>query len=152
MSTCLKRLGASAACLAAIGAHAYDRATIINMAPWPASVTVNYAACKHDSFTIPAATKDKSGTATAPTNRGGCLITSITASIVGKKYPVRSYTSSGTAYSEFMIYYEPPYVIRSRQEMGRVAWGGNMSNRNSPEGDFGYPIGSNPHADTERPH
>jgi hypothetical protein len=78
--------------------------------------------------------------------------TSISARIVGKKCPVSSYRSSGTSYSDFMIYYSPPNVIKSKHEMGDVAWGGNMSNTNSPEGDYGYPIGSHPHADTERPH
>lgn len=43
------------------------------------------------------------GRATAPTNRGGCLITSISASLNGAKYPVTTYSSSGTSYSQFII-------------------------------------------------
>jgi hypothetical protein len=149
----LKRIAVIAACLAATGAYAYDRAVVTNMAPWPAAVTVKYAACKTDSFTVPASTKDKLGRATAPTNRGACLITSISATVTGKKpYPVTSYSSSGTSYSDFVITYMPPYVIKSKHELGDAGWAYTMKNTGSPEGDYGYPVGDNPHPENDRPH
>ena len=46
-------LAAGAASVFAIGAHAYDNATVYNNAAYPASVTVKYAACKADTFTVP---------------------------------------------------------------------------------------------------
>lgn len=101
------RAAAAFACLAAMAASAYDKATIENRTTFPASVTVKYAACRSDSFSVPAGTVGKDavnpGRATAPTRRGGCLITSISASLSGAKHPVTTYTSSGTSYSQFII-------------------------------------------------
>jgi len=155
----LKRLAVGAACLAAAGAHAYDRATVTNRAPWPAAVTVSYAgatsfSCRPDSFTVPASTKDSTGRATSPTNRGGCLIKSVSATIPGKKYPVTSYTSSGTSYSDFVIWYTPDnkYVINSKHELGDTRWVYIVGNTDSPTGNYGYPPGVNPHPEKDRPH
>ena len=95
------------AAIFSINAYAYDKATIENRTTFPASVRVNYAACKADSFNVPAGTVQKNtvnpGRATAPTRRGACLITSISASLNGAKYGVTTYTSSGTSYSNFII-------------------------------------------------
>ena len=164
MNTTLMRLAAGAACLAAAGAYAYDRANVTNRAPWPATVTVKYAACKTDTFTVPGSTKDKTGTATAPTNRGACLITSVSATLQGKSYPVTSYTSSGTSYSLFVIWYSSPiteymggtkpaaYRINSKQELGSgPTWLAAVGSTASPEGDYGYPLGTGPKG-PEHPH
>jgi len=102
------RLAAGAlTALVTLSAQAYDRATIENRTTFPASVTVKYAACKSDSFGVPAGTVAKDGItpgrATAPTSRGACLITSISGSLNGAKFPVTTYTSSGTSYSQFIL-------------------------------------------------
>lgn len=103
----LKISSGAIASIFAVNAFAYDRATVENRTTFPASVTVKYAACRSDSFNVPAATIKKdgltSGRATAPTNRGGCLITSISGSLSGAKHPVTTYTSSGTSYSQFIL-------------------------------------------------
>ena len=101
-----------------ISAHAYDRATVYNSARFPASVTVKYAACKSDTFVVPAKTTVVAAQATAPTNRGGCLITSISGHLNGATYPIASYTSSGTSYSLFLIRYDGKngYKIMSNHE------------------------------------
>lgn len=122
-------------------ALAYDRATIYNKALVPANVTVNYAACKHDSFQIPAATKNgAAGKATAPTRRGGCLITSITGSLVGKTYPIATYSSSGTGYSEFVIRYiggaTLTYHIYSKQELSNQ-WNDALVEQIGPDEGMG---------------
>ncbi len=148
----LKVSSGAIACIFAVNAFAYDKAKVINMAPWPAAVTVKYAACKGDSFTVPAATKDKIGVASPTANRGACLIRSISATLNGKNYPVSSYTSSGTSYSEFIITYVPPYAIKSKHELGAAGWAANSGNTNSPVGDYGYPLGSDPHPEKERAH
>ena len=117
-------------------ALAYDRATVYNKATVPATVTVNYAACKHDTFQVPAGNKKGDpGKATAPTRRGGCLITSITGSLVGRSYPVATYSSSGTGYSEFVIRYvggaASGYQIYSKQELSNQ-WNDAMSEVTGP--------------------
>ncbi|MBC7673210.1 MAG: hypothetical protein H7247_12380 [Polaromonas sp.] len=85
----------------------YPRATVTNYEGFPAVVEVNYRSCKKDNFTVPAATRVDlawvPGTATASTNRGVCLISSITASLTGDTAKVTTYTSSGTSYSQFVI-------------------------------------------------
>jgi hypothetical protein len=150
----LARLAVSVACVAAAGgAYAYDPARVINRAPWPANVSVTYAACHHDSFTVPASNKDNTGVATAPTKRGACLITSVNATIAGKNYPVTSYKSSGTSYSDFVLWYSNgKYVINSKHELGDTRWVYIVGNTDSPIGDYGYPTGVNPHPEKDRPH
>jgi hypothetical protein len=103
----LRVVSGAVASIFATSVLAYDRATIENRTTFPASVHVSYAACKSDSFTVPAGKIQKDGVApgraTAPTRRGACLITSISAGLSGAKYPVTTYTSSGTSYSNFII-------------------------------------------------
>jgi hypothetical protein len=107
----LKTLFAGAALLAApfAAAFAYPKANIHNRVPYAGQMIVRYAACKSDVFHIGASRLDKTGKLfeainEAPSTRGGCLITSIEANLNipgGKK--VTSYSSSGTAYSNFII-------------------------------------------------
>jgi hypothetical protein len=96
------------AALPMAAAHAYPRATIHNRTLYPARVEVNYPGCSNDKFNVPAATLKADGTlvegvATAPTTRGGCLITWISATLTGAPSGVTRYTSSGTSYSQFII-------------------------------------------------
>lgn len=102
--------------------HAYDRATIRNRSLYPAIVQVNYPGCKNDSFIVPAATYSNGqlieGVASAPTNRGGCLITWIAAVLMGSQNPVQRYESSGTSYSNFILQgSNSGYRIWSNQEL-----------------------------------
>ena len=61
---------------------AYDRAVIENRTTFPAKVHVTYAACKSDTFDVPAGTIQKDalvpGTDHAPTKRGGCGLDPVT--------------------------------------------------------------------------
>ena len=114
--------GALAIVFATTPTFAYDRATIENRTTYPASVTVKYAACRSDSFGVPAGTIGKDsinpGRATAPTKRGGCLITSISGNLAGAKSGVQTYTSSGTSYSQFILQgAEGNYRIWSNHEL-----------------------------------
>jgi hypothetical protein len=143
-------LAISAGALAAIfcaNANAMgEKARIVNMAPWPAVVTVEYGGmCRRDSFTVPAATKAKPGEATSPESMGACLITSVTATLNpvtaalnGKTYPVKGFTSKPTPDYEFIITYTPPYEIKARKDLGEAAWAANLKNTRSPEGDYGH--------------
>jgi hypothetical protein len=108
MSNLILKISSGAiATLLSFNALAYDRATIENRTTFPASVTIKYPGCRSDSFNVPAGTVAKNGItpgrATAPTSRGGCLISSISASLQGAKFPVTTYTSSGTSYSQFIL-------------------------------------------------
>lgn len=90
-------------------ALAYDRATITNKTIFLAHVEVNYPGCKNDKFSVPAGTLNPDGStitpgkATAPTKRGGCLISWISATLDGAGKSVSKYKSSGTGYSQFVI-------------------------------------------------
>lgn len=91
-----------------VAAHAYDRVTITNRTIFPASVEVNYPGCSNDRFSVPAGALQTDGSivpgkATAPTYRGACLVTWISASLTGSDKGVTRYESSGTSYSEFTI-------------------------------------------------
>jgi hypothetical protein len=77
--------------------QAYDKANVHNQTSSRAHVTVHYAACRHDSFTV-----DAGKSATPSAHRGGCLITKIEASLDDHE-GVQAYTSSGTSYSQFII-------------------------------------------------
>lgn len=136
----LKLLAAGAACLAASGAQAHDNASIWNAAHYPADVTVRYAACKTDTFTVPAATPAGPGRASASTNRGACLITTVSATLKGRNYKIADYTSSGTSYSRFVIRYMSGenYKIYSDAELQNI-FDREAKNPNSPEGDFAAP-------------
>jgi|LakMenEpi03Aug12_release.lakeMendotaPanAssembly.Ray.scaffolds.fasta_scaffold314299_1 hypothetical protein len=108
--------------LSAGHAQAYARATIVNRALYPASVTINYPGCRNDTFMVPAASMQNGklveGSATAPTYRGGCLISWISAQLSGSNASVQNYTSSGTGYSNFII--QPSgsgYRVYSNQEL-----------------------------------
>lgn len=100
--------GAALLAIPFASAFAYPRAEITNRAPFPARVIVRYAACRSDTFNVGASRLDKQGVlhaavSVAPTNRGACLITSITATLSGTSRGVTTYTSSGTSYSQFII-------------------------------------------------
>lgn len=104
----LKHLVAASLLLSAATAsnRMYDRATMTNYAHFPAVVTINYASCKKDVFTVAAAPNGVSWrptVATAPTRRGACLITSITATLQGDTSRVTAYSSTGTSYSQFYV-------------------------------------------------
>jgi hypothetical protein len=135
--TSLRLLAASACLACAASAYAYDRAIIHNNAYYPVNVTIKYAACRSDSFTVPAKARTKGGSAgqaTAPTNRGGCLITSITGNMSGQNYRIDPYSSSGTGYSQFYISYSGgSYKILSQWEVDPNEF---LANNDSPEGDL----------------
>lgn len=108
--------------ITSLPAHAYDRATIRNRSLHQAIIQVNYPGCKNDSFIVPAATYSNGqlieGVASAPTNRGGCLITWIAAVLIGSQNPVQRYESSGTSYSNFILQgSNSGYRIWSDQEL-----------------------------------
>ncbi len=140
------KIVAAVACLFAANAFAYPPATILNNAPVPANVSVYYAACKADSFTVPARNlQDGAGKATAPTNRGGCLITSINANFVGKPWTVTMYSSSGTSFSQFLIWYtggNPQYKINNDHDMTASDWSNRAWNDDSPDGPLGGSMNS----------
>jgi hypothetical protein len=75
-NTILKTLAAGAIGLAATSALAYDNATVFNAAHYPVNVEVRYSACRTDSFTVPAATPNGPGKATAGSNRMAKLMPS----------------------------------------------------------------------------
>ena len=97
----------SAIGITSLPVHAYDRATIRNRSLYQATVEVNYPGCRNDKFVVPAATYTNGqlieGVATAPTRRGGCLISWISAQLQGSQAPVQRYESSGTSYSNFIL-------------------------------------------------
>lgn len=135
----LRILAAGVACLAASGAHALDSPTVWNNAHYPAAVTVRYAACKSDTFTVPARNIQGIGKATASANRGQCLITSVEATLNGKDYKVAAYSSPGAQHSQFMIRYiggNPPYKIVADKDMGSNQFGAEQLNDKSPEGSL----------------
>lgn len=97
--------------LAAPAAHAqsYKKPVVSNRTRFNASVTVNYASCRSDSFRIsgvlPSSTRPvgEGNTGTSGSNRGLCLIRSVNVALDGADKPVRNYTSSGTSYYRFYI-------------------------------------------------
>ena len=97
--------------LAAPAAHAqsYKKPVVSNRTRFNASVTVNYASCRSDSFRIsgvlPSPTRPvgEGNTGTSGSNRGLCLIRSVNVALDGADKPVRNYTSSGTSYHRFYI-------------------------------------------------
>jgi hypothetical protein len=125
-------------------ALAYPSATVFNNAPVPANVSVNYAACKSDSFTVPARNLvDGVGKATASSNRGGCLITSINATFVGKPWTVTRYTSTGTSFSQFLIgYASGAYKIYNDHDLTSSEWENGKTNDDSPDGPLGNQLTS----------
>ena len=87
-------------------ALAYGRATVINRTSLPVSGTIHYAGCRADNFSIGAGTVGKNSVispaqTTISAYRGGCLITSINATVGGKA--AVTYTSSGTGYETFVV-------------------------------------------------
>jgi hypothetical protein len=115
---------ASAACLAALSAHAYDSATVENRTTYPVTINVEYAACKGDWFDVPAGTVVKDGItpgkAAATSKRGGCLIRTVKAIFKGDGAgkAVTTYTSSGTSYSRFIVQgADDNYRVWSLQEL-----------------------------------
>ncbi|MBC7673213.1 MAG: hypothetical protein H7247_12395 [Polaromonas sp.] len=87
--------------------QAYGRATIRNYALVRANVVVKYAACRTDAFVVSQgrASGDTviAGVNEAPTRRGACLITSITATLEGDTATVLPYLAGGTSYSQFLL-------------------------------------------------
>jgi hypothetical protein len=139
------RIAAVIASLAAFSAFAYDRPTVINNAPVPANVSVSYAACRSDSFTVPARTlQGGPGTATASSNRGACLITSVTANFNGKSWTARPYSSKGTSFSQFLIWYDGSgvYTITESHDMTSDRWANMKNQDDSPDGPLGSQLSS----------
>ncbi len=146
----LKVLAASLISLAATSAFAYDNATVFNAAHYPANVEVRYSGCRTDSFTVPAATPNGPGRATAPSNRGSCLITTVAAALNGATYPIADYASSGTSHSRFLVRFMGPayskagYKIYSDWELQNI-FDREAANQASPEGTgFNVPAVRNP--------
>jgi len=81
----------------------YTPVHISNSTPYAASGTVDYASifCSNDQYIVGAGPN----TAWDGPGRGVCLVTKITAVLIVNGNPVQadSYTSSGTAYSQFAI-------------------------------------------------
>jgi hypothetical protein len=126
--------------LAANSALAYPSATVFNNAPVPANVTVRYAACRSDSFTVPARNlKDGAGRATSPVNRGACLITGVEATFTGKSWTARPYSSKGTSFSQFLIWYDGSgvYTITESHDMTSDRWENMKDQDSSPDGALG---------------
>lgn len=136
-SVTLRTLAAGAACLAAAGAYAYDSPTVWNTAQVPAAVTVKYAACKADTFTVPARNVQGPGKATASANRGGCLITSVSATLQGKPHRVGEFSSSGSIHSVFLIRFlggDPAYKIYVNKDMSPDHFETEKWKDDSPDG------------------
>lgn len=76
-------------------ALAYPQMHLVNKTEFQASVVVKYAACRSDH-------RIAGARASLLVKRGFCLITSISATIPGQG-PVTPYTSSGTAYNNFVL-------------------------------------------------
>jgi len=100
----------------------YPKALVENRTTFPAKVHVTYAACKSDTFNVPAGTIQTDallpGTGQAHTNRGACLIRSVSATLSGATHSVTTYTSPGTSFSHFIIQAgNDNYRIWSRQEL-----------------------------------
>ncbi len=139
MKTLDLKILAIVASLAASSAFAYESATVLNNAPVPANVTVRYAACKSDSFTVPARTlQGGAGTATAPVNRGACLITGVTTTFTGKPWTATAYSSKGTSFSQFLIWYGAGgYTITESHDMTPDRWSLMRDQDDSPDGPLG---------------
>ncbi len=136
--------------LTATSALAHDNATIYNAAHYPADVQVRYSGCKADNFTVPAATPQGPGRATAGSSRGACLITTVAARLNGAQYPIADYSSSGTSQSRFVVRFMGPayskvgYKIYSELELQNI-FDREASNPASPEGTgFNVPAVRNP--------
>ena len=135
---------------ATTNAQAYDNALVYNAAHYPVDVQVRYSACRTDSFTVPAATPQGPGRATAGSSRGSCLITTVAAVLKGAAYPVVDYTSSGTSHSRFLVRFMGPayskagYKIYSDWELQNI-FDREAANQASPEGSgFNVPAVRNP--------
>jgi hypothetical protein len=78
----------------------YPLVNIVNSTNYPVSGVVYYVDCKNDDFTIDPL---KSWEAKS---RGICLLSEITADVQmpGSKIEATPYQSSGTSYSQFVIY------------------------------------------------
>ncbi len=133
--TTLRILAAGAACFAVSSALAYDSPVVYNPAHYPVSVIVRYSGCQPDSFAVPAATPQGAGMARASGNRGACLITTVSAAVQGRPFPVVDYTSSGTSHSRFVVRYmnNGGYKIYSDWELQNI-FDREVANPNSPEG------------------
>ena len=88
--------------------QAYGRATITNWELHTANVVVNYSGCKSDAFLVSQARRTDTGAYVpgvneAPSKRGACLITSITATLNGDTISVFPYRSLGTSQSQFLL-------------------------------------------------
>lgn len=141
----VRKFALFAVLLGATSAFALDKASIWNAAHYPAAVTVRYAGCVSDTFTVPAATSQSPGRATAGSNRGGCLITTISATLQGKPYKIADYSSSGAPFSRFVIRYMggENYKIYSDGELQNI-FDREATNPSSPEGEFKTPAQVNP--------
>ena len=148
--TILVIFAASALGLTATAALAYNSATIYNAAHYPVDVQVRYSGCRSDNFSVPAATPAGPGRATASSNRGACLITTVAAVLKGAAYPVADYASSGTSHSRFVVrfmgqaYSQVGYKIFSDWELQNI-FDREAGNPASPEGTgFNVPAVRNP--------
>jgi hypothetical protein len=86
---------------------------------------------------------DGAGKASAPSTRGGCLITSINANFVGKPtWKLTQYSSSGTSFSQFLIWYSPSgYKISNDHDVSSYTWETGKNADVSPDGPLGNQIG-----------
>jgi hypothetical protein len=144
--TTLRILVAGAACFAVSSALAYDSPVVYNAAHYPVNVIVRYSGCQPDSFAVPAATPQGPGIARAGSNRGACLITTVSAAVQGRSFPVVDYTSSGTSHSRFLVRYQNNggYKIFSDWELQNT-FDREAQNPASPEGTgFNVPHTPNP--------
>ncbi len=138
------KIPAIIASLAAASAFAYPQATVFNNAPVPANVNVHYIACKSDSFTVPARNLvDGAGKASASANRGGCLIKSVDTTFNGKPWTAIAYSSKGTSFSQFLIWYSSGgYKITNDHDMTSAQWSNEKVKDDSPGGALGNQISS----------
>jgi len=91
-------------------AEAYPQPTVINHTPYKGKVTVLYANCAHDEFTMDAGRTEKDKFVPhiaykGGHGRGGCLITSVHVGMEsGPALTFYNYKSSGTGKSEFHLF------------------------------------------------
>ena len=126
----MKKLLLSLIAITAGSVLAYDKVSIENSTPFRAKIIVKYMTCSGDEFFV-----EPYSTATAQSNRGGCLVQEIYASVTETKQGLdalgygamqanrenvqsRSYTSSGTSYSKFQL--TGPIIQDNNERVYRV--------------------------------
>ena len=74
----------------------YGQVKVINQTPYSATGAINYLSCNSDTYSCGA-----NATGTGSSDRGVCLVTSISATVNGVE--ATPYNSSGTSFSSFFI-------------------------------------------------